>query len=140
MESKFKFRNPSLVEIQYIINNEFIANKDDEIKVSINMNVEVNRCDENNEATVSLIFELGSLENDCPYYIKVKEAAEFTWDESINNNTIDSLLHQNAPALLLSYIRPIVTQITSNSPYNTYNIPYINFTEFKPENIVGDTH
>ena len=41
---------------------------------------------------------------------------------------VDKLLNQNAPSLLLSYIRPIVVQITAASPFPTYNIPFMNFT------------
>ena len=39
---------------------------------------------------------------------------------------------KKAPSLLLSYLRPIVAQVTSASKYGTYNIPFVNFT--KPMN------
>lgn len=50
-------------------------------------------------------------------------------DEKYPNNMIDRLLNQNAPSLLLSYLRPIVAQVTSASKYGTYNIPFVNFTK-----------
>ena len=42
---------------------------------------------------------------------------------------IDRLLNQNAPSLLLSYLRPIVAQVTSASKNGTYKIPFVNFTK-----------
>ena len=33
------------------------------------------------------------------------------------------------PTLLLSYLRPIVVQVTQASPWGAYNIPFMNFSE-----------
>ena len=41
---------------------------------------------------------------------------------------VDQLLRQNAPALLLSYLRPTVAQITSSSEFETFDIPFVNFS------------
>ena len=42
---------------------------------------------------------------------------------------INKLLNQNAPSLLLSYLRPVIAQVTMASPYGAYNIPFIDFTK-----------
>lgn len=44
---------------------------------------------------------------------------------------IEKLLNQNAPSLLLGYLRPIISQITAASPYNAYNLPFIDFQRNK---------
>ena len=55
--------------------------------------------------------------------------AEFRWPDSLNMGMIEKLLNQNAPSLLLGYLRPIISQITAASPYNAYNLPFIDFSE-----------
>ena len=41
----------------------------------------------------------------------------------------EKLLTQNAPALLLSYMRPLVASATAASPYPAYHLPFIDFTK-----------
>ena len=55
--------------------------------------------------------------------------AEFRWPDSLNVEMVEKLLNQNAPSLLLGYLRPIISQITAASPYNAYNLPFIDFSE-----------
>ena len=57
--------------------------------------------------------------DDIPFYIKAIEGANFRWNDELDDNMIDRLLNQNAPSLLLSYLRPIVAQVTSASKYGT---------------------
>ena len=57
--------------------------------------------------------------DDIPCYIKAIEGANFRWNDELDDNMIDRLLNQNAPSLLLSYLRPIVAQVTSASKYGT---------------------
>ena len=53
------------------------------------------------------------------HFIKAIEGANFRWNDELDDNMIDRLLNQNAPSLLLSYLRPIVAQVTSASKYGT---------------------
>ena len=55
--------------------------------------------------------------------------ANFRWMEGFEKEQIDLLVSQNAPALLLSYARPIISMTTNASHYPAYNIPFINFTK-----------
>ena len=57
--------------------------------------------------------------DDIPFYIEAIEGANFRWNDELDDNMIDRLLNQNAPSLLLSYLRPIVAQVTSASKYGT---------------------
>ncbi|MEI3592754.1 MAG: hypothetical protein V8Q05_07985 [Lachnospiraceae bacterium] len=50
--------------------------------------------------------------------------------DSLNMGMIEKLLNQNAPSLLLGYLRPIISQITAASPYNAYNLPF-SFSEIE---------
>lgn len=37
-------------------------------------------------------------------------------------------MNVNAPALLYSYIRPVIAEMTGNSMFPRYNLPFMNFT------------
>ena len=77
---------------------------------------------------IFIFFELGEKNSQVPFYISAIEAAGFRWDDTLKDDMVNKLLNQNAPSLLLSYLRPIVTQITAASPFDAYNIPFMSFT------------
>ena len=53
-------------------------------------------------------------------------ASDFKW-EDLDDDTVEKLLNSNAPALLLSYMRPIVANLTNASNLPVYNLPFVNF-------------
>ncbi len=126
MESAFQFTNPVLTELEYLLNPEFNPQKEEKVQIKMNISVKV---DENtgNETLVRLKCEIGEKNASCPYWIKAEEQARFRWDDSVEGELLDSLLNQNAPSLLISYLRPIIWQTTMASPYGAYNIPFVNF-------------
>ena len=117
MESAFQFSNPSLTKMEFCINEDFENGRDKEVKMAVNMGIQIDRSKVDNSAKVSLTLEIG------------KKGAEFRWPDSLNMGMIEKLLNQNAPSLLLGYLRPIISQITAASPYNAYNLPFIDFSE-----------
>ena len=129
MESLFQFTNPILTDLEIHLNEGFNGKNNEEVKMITNMSFKVFQKENINEATVSLTVEIGEINDNTPFYIKSKEEADFKWDDSINDIMLDRLLNQNAPSLLLSYLRPIIAQITNASKYGVYNIPFINFTK-----------
>ena len=108
MRSEFQFTNPILSKIEFLYNKEF---KD------------------KNKAIVSLVCELGEKNDLSPFWLLAEEEATFKWEEAIEEVIVKKLLKQNAPSLLLSYLRPIVVQVTQASPCGAYNIPFMNFSE-----------
>ena len=128
MESRFQFTNPALVKLTFIVNEEFQRMNTEEINISINLSISITKAENKNEARVALNLILGEKGSNSPFYIEEVEAADFRWDECIDKEMVGKLLNQNAPSLLLSYLRPIITQMTAASPFDTFNIPFINFT------------
>ena len=53
----------------------------------------------------------------------------FTWPLEMAQEQVEALLTKNAPAMLLSYIRPIVAQLTGASPLQAFHIPFVNMNE-----------
>ena len=126
--SAFQFSNPALVGLEFNLNEEYRNEESEEINININLSVSVERLEHENTAKVTLKLQLCENSKNVPFYISASEAAYFSWEESLEEKRIEKLLNQNAPSLLLSYIRPVITQITAASPFEAYNIPFINFT------------
>lgn len=93
----------------------------------MNIAVSIHREENASEAVVSLRIEIGEPGELVPFHICATESAGFRWEADLQEANVDNLLNQNAPALLLSYLRPVITQITAASPYEAYNIPFVNF-------------
>ena len=128
MESAFQFSNPSLTKMEFCINEEFENHRDKEVRIAVNMGVQIDRNETDNNAKVSLTLEIGKKGASDPFYVCATEMAEFRWPDDLNREMVEKLLNQNAPSLLLGYLRPIISQITAASPYNAYNLPFIDFS------------
>lgn len=128
MESIFQFSNPSLLKLDFRINDDFDSDTGKKVKLNLRVETRVNRKENSEEAFVVLCLTVGGKTDELPFYIYAEEAAKFRWSKGgYDEEAIKRLLEQNAPALLLSYLRPIVASVTRFSPYNAYDIPFINF-------------
>lgn len=134
-KSSFQFSNPSLTRLSFILNESF--EKEGELSMGIHMNarvlpIEKAEDDSFQEAEVSVTLCIGTKDETTPFYIEAEEMAAFRWEkDAYSEEQVDTLLNQNAVALLISYLRPIIAGITAASPYPTYNLPYINLTSSK---------
>lgn len=128
--SEFQFSNPALSELEFYI-NEYDTEGED-ISVALGMTVNKDRISET-EAVVELTVEIGKKDDSAPFYIKASEGAIFRWEEGAfgNDKDIEDLLDINAPSLLISYLRPVIANITNASKYPAYNLPFINFNDVK---------
>ncbi len=128
-ESKFQFTNPRIIELEFLLNKN---NTQGEFKLYSNFEVKILDKQENN-AFVQLIFISKPKENEqSPFIIKAIVEANFKW-ENMSDNLVMPFLNTNAPAFLLSYLRPTVAYITNAAGISPYNIPFMNFTKPKPE-------
>ena len=115
--------------MEFCINEDFENSWDKEVKIAVNMGIQIDRSSTDNNARVSLTLEIEKKDSSDPFYVCATEMAEFRWPDSLNLEMVEKLLNQNAPSLLLGYLRPIISQITAASPYNAYNLPFIDFSE-----------
>ena len=76
------------------------------------------------------IFTLQEL-GDAPFQIKVEIEGYFNWDEDLGENAalLETMLKQNAPAILYSYARPLITLITVEANMPPLVIPLMNFRD-----------
>lgn len=127
--SKFQFVNPYLVEVHFIVNTDFSTDMENgEIEMKNEFNVQVERSKIENRANVLLELETNAENDKAPFSLQIKVASDFIWDD-LDEGLVTSMLNQNAPALLLGYMRPIVANITNSSNFPAYNLPFINFRE-----------
>ncbi len=124
--SKLQFQDPVLLDLQFTVNDGFQG--ENLVNMKINTTVKVDLADdEQNAAVVAVSVAVGEQTAESPFYIFVKEQALFHWecDETLPYETIQQMLKKNAAALLVGYIRPIIAVVTNSSPYNSFNLPFI---------------
>ena len=129
-ESSFQFTTPVLSYLVFEPNEDFNIQPGKEVQTQIRMGVAVKKSSVSPEATVKLTVEIGARDGDSPFYIRAVESGNFRWGNELNDELLKHLLDQNAPTLLLSYLRPIIAQVTSASTYDLLNIPFVNFAQF----------
>lgn len=127
--STFQFTDPKIVQLKYNKNDDFDLK---EKKVKLKNNFSVNTKDvsyEDMNAIVTLITEVGEESSDQPFYLSIEVSAKFHSNEKISDDEFDKYLNINAPALLLSYSRPIISLITAQAGFPAIHLPFVNFTE-----------
>ncbi len=129
LTSGFQFTQPRMVSLQYIENAAYCSNGD-EIELPISILPKIQRTDDDPFAIVNLKIKVGDHENTYPFCISVEMCAQFRWEAGkISAEDIESLLNKNAVLLLISYARPIIATVTSQSRYPTFDLPYIDLTK-----------
>lgn len=127
-KSNFQMKTPYLEKIDFEINHGFVPG-DEGLKINIEANVLVSEID-TNSSNVKLIVDIFKSEDEInvPFRLSVVYTGDFEW-EGYSEDELNILLTQNAPAVLMSYVRALVATITSNSEYPPLHIPLMNFTE-----------
>lgn len=123
-ESFFQFSDPQLTHLNFTINENF----SEELFDGFSLKSDVSRSvlEEDKKFLVSLKLEVGEVTEKQPFNITIEMSAYFMCKKP---EGINKLLQTNAPALLLSYARPIISLITSQAGYPSFNIPFMNFVE-----------
>lgn len=124
--SPFQFTNPKVKNIEFHVNDDF--DKESFDGFNINNNIEKYIIEEGKIAIVALETSIGVDQEGAPFYIKVKIVARFK-GEDMSLDKFNQCLDTNAPAALLSYVRPIVANLTVQSGFPALNIPFMNFVE-----------
>lgn len=67
-------------------------------------------------------------DKDTPFSLESEMQSDFYLKESLPEKEVKILLQQNAPSLLLAYMRPIVSAITGYS-FQSFKLPFLDFTK-----------
>lgn len=128
--SPFQLVSQRILGVNFSINEKWKPKPNLRIKVNSN----IDRCmNDDQTCFVKLVFDIFP-DNELisvPFKISVVAEGLFKWDDSLESDLVDKLLSNNAPAVLMSYIRPIVSMLTAFSGQPSLIIPLIDFR--KPE-------
>lgn len=126
-ESFFRLRSQFTEEIIFKKNSDF---KDRKIKLKVSHKLEIKNIDETS-SSVKLTFNIFTKEEleVSPFFISITQLGEFQYPSDLDKTDLENLLNINAPAVLLSYIRGLVSQITAFSGYPALIIPLMNFAK-----------
>ena len=122
------------MKASFVVNDRAVFEKDKPLPMNLNISKEMSVGNSDNEVIVCLTLrincdEQNNFHDNAPFGIEVAYAAQFTWDNEVEEKQKQTFLAINAPTLLLSYIRPIVTQLTACSPYPEYHVPFIDMNQ-----------
>lgn len=110
----------------YNLSNEILLeiDKDIEIKESPNKKAEA-------MVILNLIFFKDKDFKEVPFKFELEIEGLFGWEKTIEDNPsqLESLLKENAPAILYSYLRPIVTAASIDANLPPLVIPLMNFRQ-----------
>lgn len=123
--SSFQFTNPSITDVQFSKNSTF--NPSANVTMKNNFNISINQKVDNSAKVELALIINEDKKDDSPFYLSLKISALFKWTEDIKNT--DVFLQQNAPALLLSYARPFISNLVISAGLPPYYIPFIDFTK-----------
>lgn len=130
--SSFQFTTPKINKFLYTANID-IVNKTHSINIGHSKSIkEIS----GNEALVTLDMEILSSDEPSPFNIKLSICAQFRWSDEMNQQLVLELLNQNAPSMLVSFVRPIVMNFTCSSGFAPFCMPYLDFSNEPLVNII----
>ena len=124
-KSNLQFKDPHIEQIDFRISSE--QNPDDDMPINIEIKPQIN----GNEANVKMILKVGNIDQDnkvtTHFYFCGIISSDFIWNENIKDP--ESMLKISGGTVLLSYLRPILANLTMQAGLRPLNFPFINFTE-----------
>jgi len=133
-ESSFQLvGKPRISKILFETNKDFVLKDEVQLETNSDIHIIKNSDEQKNDSIVILkvgIFTSNSL-SDVPFKMDLEIEGHFMWDDKLAEDTyqLDNMLKQNAPAILYSYLRPIITLITVEAIMPPLVIPLMNFSE-----------
>jgi len=127
-----------LVDKPRVTKNIFQLNKEfnfpGELSLEIDNNIKVIKMfeeDKNAIVVLNLTFFKGRIFEEIPFKLEIEIEGLFSWGDELENKSdrLEFLLNENAPAILYSYLRPMITTITLDANLPPLVIPLMNFRE-----------
>lgn len=132
-QSNFQFTNPVLTEMVFVVNQDYRPPEGDSQEIPIEIKVSKPDSEayaKTQVASISLTAKIGEDKNLMfPCYLLATMTAKFRWEPSLPNEMVEAMLAQNAPSLLLGYLRPLIAQVTAASPVGIFHLPFMNFVQ-----------
>jgi len=124
--SDFQLERQRLVKTDFQLNQNFEIPKNFSIELSGNTAIK-----HLSETSAEVLFAFSIYKDKpldvVPFKCDVLSEGIFSWNQSVSKEQLDNYLNINAPSILLSYIRSIISMITSYAGLPNVMIPLINF-------------
>ena len=133
-ESNFQLvGKPKLNCIDYQTNRDFNFAQGVQLELNNEVAITKNSAEGSNEAIVLLKARIfaGKPLDEVPFQFNMEIEGFFKWTEELATNAelLDTMLNQNAPAIIYSYLRPLITLITVEADMPPLVIPLMNFRD-----------
>lgn len=128
-KSNFQFKRPVIKRLLFSINNNFDKEKYNGIEVEGYTTIK--RSNDEKNAIVNFELKIGDESKEVPFFIDLEMSARFMWNDDLSKDKQEKLLSVNAPSLIVSYMRPIISNITSNSQFPSFDLPFIDMRNNK---------
>jgi len=127
--SDFQMLNQRLIRTEFEVNKNLVLKNENNIKLDIHTDLRINKNEKDRQAIVTLTLKIFDKEKntECPFYIILENEGRFSW--SANLKDVNNYLEINAPSILISYLRSVVSQLTSFAGFPPLILPLINFTK-----------
>jgi len=125
--SQFIVKSHRLKSIAFELNPEFKSEGSIELKIDTDKIIA--KHSDKLLAEVSLTLSVFKDKTDAPFWCTIIYQGLFSWDEKVSAEKVDQYLKYSAPALLYSYIRPLVTQLTVSANLPALTLPFMNFMD-----------
>ncbi|HOA55586.1 MAG: hypothetical protein GX385_10815 [Clostridiaceae bacterium] len=133
-ESNFQLvGKPQITKIKLDVNKDYIFEK--EVTLEIDNNILVQKSADEQEKESIVVLKVGVFTSKelsvVPFKLDIEIQGCFAWDDVLDKDTVrlEAMLRQNAPAVLFSYLRPIVTLMTVEANMPPLVLPLMNFIE-----------
>jgi len=130
-KSHFQIKNERIFDVKFTLNKSFKFSKEG-IPLDIAFKRNIEKISEN-EANVMLYLKIfhEEISQADPFYIEIGVEGIFVWDSECKD--VDKLLKINAPSVLMSNLRSIISQLTVYAGVPPLILPLIDFTK-NPDN------
>lgn len=127
-KSNFQMNTPILQNLIIKINDNFHPSSDN-LTLNISDSKKIIR-NSNTSAIVNYTVKVfdSNFNSNIPFFIEISYSGEFVWS-MLDESEIQILLENNAPAILLGYIRPLISQLTGNAGFPPLHLPLFNLLD-----------
>lgn len=121
--SLFQFTNPIVKKWNFNINETFDKSQNKELPASVSFRTSVVH-DSDTSAFVILEMKIGKEDDTFPFFLYAEIQSLFRWEKGIEQD-VEELLKLNGTTLLISYLRPMISQFTTYSGLLPFFLPFI---------------
>ena len=134
-KSVLEFDNYYIDEFVFKKNEKFTQDQNQKIDVDLNFEFNTERNQDNFKRIVTCyIFDKNYVENNKPFYLKLKINGLFSLtDYDENNRKHEEIIKKNTLAILFPYIRSIISHMTLEMQVGPVQMPPMNINHFFDE-------